>query len=67
MPNEDWGVTDPEAQYYYNSVTGEVEQGKQSNSLDRIGPFSTRAEAARAPEIVKERAEKWAEEEAAED
>ena len=43
MPNEDWGVTDPEAQYYYNSVTGEVEQGKQSNSLDRIGPFSTRA------------------------
>lgn len=67
MPNEDWGIEDPELQYFYNSSTGKVEQGKLSNSLDRIGPFATRAEAERAPEIVKERSQKWAEEEAEED
>jgi hypothetical protein len=67
MPNEDWGVDDPEAQYYYNSATGEVEQGRQSNALDRLGPFKTRAEAERAPEIVRERAEQWAREDAEED
>jgi hypothetical protein len=54
-------------EYWYNTRTGEVEEGKISNSIDRAGPFETREEAARAPEIIAERSRKWAAEEAADD
>lgn len=54
-------------EWWYNGKTGEVEEGAQSLALDRDGPFKSREEAARAPEIIAERARKWAEEEAAED
>ena len=53
-------------EWWYNHTTGEVEEGKQSLGSELDGPFATREEAARAPEIAKERARKWAEEEAAE-
>ena len=53
--------------FWYNTRTKQVEEGKQSLSIDRVGPFSTREEAERAPQIVAERARKWAEEEAADD
>lgn len=66
MPQRDWGIDDPEETYWFNVKTGEVEIGKQSLSIDRLGPFHTREEAERAPEILQERARKWAEEEAAE-
>ena len=59
-------MTDSE-QYWYNSRTGQVEFGPQSNAIERVGPFATEAEARRAPEILRERAEAWAAEEAAED
>lgn len=49
--------------WYYNIRTGEVEEGKQSLASDVDGPFATREEAARAPEIIAERSRKWAEEE----
>lgn len=64
MSKKDWGIDDPQETYWYNSRTGEVEEGPQSLSLDRLGPFATREEAARADEIVAERARKWAEEDA---
>jgi hypothetical protein len=51
--------------WWYNRFTGEVEEGPQSLASDRDGPFDTREEAARAPEIIAERARKWAEEDAA--
>lgn len=54
-------------EYWFNIKTGEVEEGKQSLSMDRLGPFTTPEEASRAPEILQERARKWAEEDAAED
>lgn len=54
-------------EWYYNNKTGEVEKGAQSMVTDRYGPFHTREEAARAPEIIGERSRQWAEEEAAED
>jgi len=54
-------------QWWYNNKTGDVEEGPQSLGVDRYGPFETRDEAARAPEIVAERARKWAEEEQAND
>ncbi len=56
MSKRDWGIDDPSETYWYNTRTGEVEDGPQSLSIDRLGPFETREEAARAPEIVAERA-----------
>ena len=56
--------TDSE-KYWYNLETGEVEHGFQSPAPDRAGPFDTAEEAARAPEIIRERSRQWAEEDAA--
>ncbi|MGN8025928.1 SPOR domain-containing protein [Microbacterium sp. 22242] len=56
-----------EAKYWFNSRTGQVEHGLLSSSIDRIGPFDTAEDAARAPEVLKERSKAWAEEDAAED
>jgi hypothetical protein len=47
-------------EWWYNHVTGEVEEGPQSLAIDRDGPFATREEAERAPEIIAERARRWA-------
>ena len=55
------------SEYWYNSTTGEVEEGKQSLAVDRVGPFETAEEAARAPEVLQARAAAWAAEEAEED
>nr|WP_194241430.1 methionine aminopeptidase [Galbitalea soli] len=52
--------------WYYNNKTGQVEEGKQSLASDLDGPFASREEAARAPEIIAERARKWAEDDAKE-
>jgi len=49
-------------EYWFNTKTNEVEEGKQSIAYYRIGPFATRAEAERAYEIIKERNEKLDEE-----
>ena len=51
-------------EWWYNNKTGEVEEGAQSLAADRDGPFATREEAARAPEIIAERARRWAAEDA---
>ncbi|WP_336659454.1 methionine aminopeptidase [Leucobacter sp. USHLN153] len=67
MSKQEWGIDDPSETYWYNSRTGQVEEGPQSLSVDRIGPFTTREEAARANEIVAERSKAWRDEEAAED
>ena len=50
--------------WYYNIKTGEVEEGPQSLASDLDGPFKTREEAERAPEILAARSAKWAEEDA---
>jgi hypothetical protein len=59
-------MTNGDDKYWYNSETGQVEFGMISPSIDRVGPFDTEAEAAAAPEKLKERSRAWAEEEAAE-
>ncbi|MBT2486071.1 MULTISPECIES: SPOR domain-containing protein [unclassified Microbacterium] len=59
-------MSDGDHKYWYNLETGQVEFGMISPSVDRVGPFDTQAEAARAPEVLKERSRAWAEEEAAE-
>ncbi|WP_438352902.1 SPOR domain-containing protein [Microbacterium sp. CJ88] len=53
--------------YWYNFATGAVEHGFESPAIDRAGPFDTAEEAARAPEIARERSRAWAEEDARED
>lgn len=54
-------------EWYYNRRTGEVEEGAQSLRSDLDGPFSSREDAARAPEIIAERARRWAEDDARND
>ena len=53
-------------QWWYNNRTGQVEEGPQSLGSERDGPYATREDAERAPEIAQERSRKWAEEDAAE-
>lgn len=54
-------------EWWYNTSTGEVEEGPQSIALERIGPFASSEEAARAPQIVADRAAQWAQEDAEQD
>ena len=53
--------------FWYNLTTGEVEKGFESPAIDRAGPFDTAEEAARAPEVLRERSRAWAEDERRED
>jgi hypothetical protein len=53
-------------EWWYNNKTGAVEEGPQSLGSDRDGPYTSEADAKRAPEIAKERARAWAAEEAGE-
>lgn len=57
---------EPENQYWYNLVTGEVEHGRMSPSVDRAGPFATRAEAEHGLETLRANSRKWAEQDEAE-
>ena len=45
-------------EFWFNTKTGEVEVGFQTAAPYRIGPFATREEAAKALEIIAERARK---------
>lgn len=46
--------------YWYNTVTGQVEEDAgRSKVKDLLGPYATREEAERALEKVKERNEAW--------
>jgi len=60
-------MADNDDKYWYNLKTGEVERGMQVPAPDRAGPFDTAEEAARAPEIIRERSKQWEEEERRED
>ncbi|MCB1274401.1 MAG: methionine aminopeptidase [Leucobacter sp.] len=66
MSKKDWGI-ESAPEFWFNTRTHEVEVGPQSLSIDRIGPFETREQAEHGPEIVAERARRWAEEDEAED
>ncbi len=49
-------------QWWYNLSTGLVEQGMQSISTDRVGPFNTKLEAENAMTTLHENALRWEEE-----
>jgi hypothetical protein len=67
MSKRDWGIEDGTKTYWFNTRTNAVEEGRLSLSIDRLGPFATKEEAARAPEIVAERARKIREEDERDD
>ncbi|RSD10316.1 hypothetical protein [Amycolatopsis eburnea] len=45
----------PEAGWYFNTSTGEVEHGRHSRALDLLGPYPDEETARRAREIAHER------------
>ncbi|MBX3094388.1 MAG: methionine aminopeptidase [Cryobacterium sp.] len=63
----DWRRFDGRTEWWFNTKTGQVEEGPQSLGTDRLGPFETREDAARALEIIAERSRAWADEDAAEE
>ena len=60
-------MADEDDKFWYNLRTGQVERGMQTPAPDRAGPFDTAEEAARAPEIIRERSRQWEEDERRED
>ncbi|MFV0253968.1 MAG: hypothetical protein ACK5H2_11640 [Beutenbergiaceae bacterium] len=50
---------DPETAFYFNTATGEVEQGMVSDWTDRMGPYASYDEAARALQTAAERNRAW--------
>lgn len=53
-------------EWWYNTKTGEVEEGMVSPAIDRAGPFASKEEALKAPQLIAERSRKWADDEARE-
>lgn len=53
------------SQYWYNTSTGEVEEGRRSSWRGRLGPYPTREEAAQAMQTAESRNEAWEEEDEA--
>lgn len=54
-------------QYWYNTRTGEVEQGKQSPAHELLGPFDTADQALHADERLRANAQEWADDDAREE
>ena len=57
-------------QYWFNTKTGQVEQGddpERARSADLMGPYDSQADASRAYEIAAEKTEKWDDEDREDD
>lgn len=50
---------DPERAFYFNTRTGEVEQGLASSWSNRMGPYATHAEAENALALARQRNQDW--------
>lgn len=46
-------------EWYYDTKTGEVTQGKQEGYLDRMGPYPTQQAASEALKTAAERNKAW--------
>lgn len=56
-----------DAEFYFNTETGEVEEGKPSSWTHRLGPYPSREQAARALETARARNKAWNGQDAASD
>ncbi|MEY4320119.1 MAG: hypothetical protein RLZZ471_60 [Actinomycetota bacterium] len=54
-------------EFWFNTKTNQVEVGKQSIAVYRIGPFSSFEDAQRALEILAEKAKQWRDKDEQED
>lgn len=54
-------------EFWFNTKTNQVEVGKQSIAVYRIGPFSTFEDASHALEILAEKSKQWREKDEQED
>lgn len=52
-----------EEEYWFNLKTKEVEVGKQSPAVFRIGPFKSRDEARAALQLIQSRTTQWQDDE----
>ncbi|GII98085.1 hypothetical protein Slu03_04630 [Sediminihabitans luteus] len=50
-------------EYFYDTTTGEVTEGRQRGWRGRMGPYATRAEAEKALETADKRTSAWDEDE----
>lgn len=48
-----------EQQFWFNTKTGQVEQGRQSHYSDLMGPYETREAAAKALDTAAARNDAW--------
>ena len=48
-----------DAEYWFNTETNAVEEGRRSSWTNLMGPYGTRAEAEQALESAKSRSESW--------
>ncbi len=46
-------------EYWFNTSTGQVEEGRQSGWSDLMGPYGSRAEAEHALDRARRRTEAW--------
>lgn len=67
MSNQSLDSTGIPNDFWFNTKTSQVEQGKLAAAPYRVGPFATRIEAERALETLMERSKRWATEEDSED
>jgi len=49
----------PAQEYWFNTQTGQVEEGRQSSWSHLLGPYGTRAEAQHALDTARLRSEAW--------
>ncbi|WP_062211905.1 hypothetical protein [Streptomyces sp. NBRC 109706] len=52
-------ATGQPGEWYYCLKHGKVEEGPECPAKDRLGPYPSRAEAAQAIEIARERDDRW--------
>jgi cell division septation protein DedD len=60
-------MNDSETEYWFNTKTNQVEVGKQSFAVYRIGPFKSRSEAEQALQIIARKSAEWKEDHDRED
>ncbi len=48
-----------DGKWYFNTKTGQVEGEEGARAADRLGPYDTKEQAARALEIAAERTKAW--------
>ena len=46
-------------EYWYNTATGQVEEGHRSSWTNLMGPYATRGEAERALDQARQRTDAW--------